>query len=247
MMSEPSIETRDSRLRDFRHGFTAILPVCLAAFPIGVLWGGLAAEKGLSVFEAGLMSFLVFAGAAQFAVLGLWSATPPLAAILVTTALVNARHLIMGASLGRQIAHFTRMQRYLAFFTMVDEVWAFAEARARHSDLRPAYYAGLAVPLVPVWTISSMIGAAWGDEIADLTRYGVDFVFTAVFLALIVGFRAVPHWLAVVSASAAASILVHQVWPGAWSILAGAAAGMAVAAAAPTAGADAGDGKAPAP
>ena len=53
-------------------GFRDILPAAIAAMPIGLVFGALAAAKGLSVAEVWLMSFLVCAGGAQFAAIELW-------------------------------------------------------------------------------------------------------------------------------------------------------------------------------
>ena len=61
-----------SALRDLRQGVFDILPVLVAATPIGLLWGTLAAGKGLSPFESWLMSATVFAGAAQFVAIEVW-------------------------------------------------------------------------------------------------------------------------------------------------------------------------------
>ena len=67
---------------DAREGLRDIAPVMVAAAPIGVLFGAVAASKGLSVAEVALMSVLVFAGGAQFAAIEMWSYPVPIAAIL---------------------------------------------------------------------------------------------------------------------------------------------------------------------
>src|SRR6185312_2456003 len=80
-------------------GIRDIWPVMVAAFPIGLLFGALCTGKGLSIAEAGLMSLLVFAGGAQFAAVELWTYPVPVAALVFSTALINARHVLMVASL----------------------------------------------------------------------------------------------------------------------------------------------------
>ncbi len=64
-----------------RAGLNDIWPAALAAVPIGLLFGALAAGKGLSPFEVFLMSVLVFAGGAQFAAVELWTHPAPLFAL----------------------------------------------------------------------------------------------------------------------------------------------------------------------
>src|SRR5690606_31462283 len=92
---------------DFVDGLRDIAPVMVAAGPIGLLFGALGVGKGLSVAEAGLMSLLVFAGGAQFAAMELWTWPVPVAALAFSTLLVNARHILMGASLGPKLSGFT--------------------------------------------------------------------------------------------------------------------------------------------
>ena len=50
----------------FRDGAKAALPIVLGYLPVGMAFGILAQKAGLTAFEAGLMSFLVYAGASQF-------------------------------------------------------------------------------------------------------------------------------------------------------------------------------------
>src|SRR5688500_20315182 len=86
--------TRD----DFRRGFVDILPIVAAAFPIGVLWGTLAVKKGLSPFEAGLISASAFGGAAQFVAVDWWRNQAPWLPGTVSGFVVAFRHGPRGAA-----------------------------------------------------------------------------------------------------------------------------------------------------
>jgi 4-azaleucine resistance transporter AzlC len=218
---------------DFRAGLLAIFPVLVAAVPIGVLWGALAAKAGLSPLEAVLMSASVFAGAAQFMAIGEWQMPVPVLSIVLATFLINLRHVIMGASLSRRMDCFSTTQKWLAFFPMADENWALAEARARAGGVTPPHSFGLSLPFVPVWTMATGIGASFGAMLGDPASFGFDFIFSVIFLALIVGFRRVPGWLFAVIASAVAATIAFRFLPTPWYVLAGAAAGMLAAAYAP--------------
>ena len=214
----------------FREGVIAISPICIAVVPIGLVWGALAAERGLSLFELGLMSATVFAGASQFVAIGLWASPLPLAAIVFATFMVNLRHLMMSASLGRKMDGFTPFQRLTALYGLTDEVWALSEAHAMRTQLTPSYYAGLAIPLFLCWISSTMTGGAFGQALGNPKALGLDFVFAAMFIGLIVGFRRLPAWLPVVLSSAATSALTNQILPAPWFVIAGGLAGVAVAA-----------------
>jgi 4-azaleucine resistance transporter AzlC len=221
---------QDNAWKEFIRGAAAISPVCIAALPIGLVWGALAVERGMGWLEIGLMSATVFAGASQFVAVGLWAHPLPVAAIVLATLMVNLRHVMMSASLGRSMALFSPAQRLAAFFGLADEVWALAEARAVKTPLTPSYYAGLALPLMLTWTPSSVAGAAFGGFIGNPASFGLDFVFSAMFIGLVVGFRSVPAWLPVVITSATVSALTYHVLPSPWFVIAGGIAAVTVAA-----------------
>ena len=81
---------------EFRRGVVDILPVVTAALPIGLLFGTLAAAKGITPVEAMVMSATVFAGAAQFVAVDLWTNPAPVLLLTLTVFLVNIRHIMMG-------------------------------------------------------------------------------------------------------------------------------------------------------
>ena len=220
----------NSSVREIRDGALEILPVLLAAAPIGLLWGTFAAGKGLSPLEAGLMSGSVFAGAAQFVALEVWRDPVPWMLLTVTAFIVNIRHVLMGASLSRHMGGIDRRWHPLMMFLLVDEGWAFSERRVQTKLLTLAYYLGLGLPLWVGWTTSSTIGAAVGHSFGDPAAIGLDFAFSALFISIIAGFWKGSRTGAVLAVSAVTAALVKFVVPGAWYIVAGGLAGVAVAA-----------------
>jgi 4-azaleucine resistance transporter AzlC len=217
-------------IREFRDGALEILPVLVAAMPIGLLWGTLAAGKGLSPLEAGLMSGSVFAGAAQFVALEVWRDPVPWVLLTVTALIVNIRHVLMGASLSRHMRGIDNRWHPPMMFLLVDEGWAFSERRAQTRPLTLAYYFGLGLPLWVSWTTASTVGAALGRSFGDPAAIGLDFAFSALFISIIAGFWKGPRTGAVLAASAITAALVKFVVPGAWYIVVGGLAGVAVAA-----------------
>lgn len=214
---------------DARDGLRDIAPVMIAAAPIGLLFGAIATTKGLSPLEVTLMSLLVFAGGAQFAGIELWTYPVPLAALAFSTLLVNARHVLMGASLTPKTGTFSPLQRLLGFFFLTDEAWALSERRAAERVLTPAYWFASAAVLPLAWVGSSALGAVAGALLGDPQQYGADFAFTALFIGLIAGFWKGRATGVTIAASAAAAALVHVVFGPPWHVAAGAAAGIVAA------------------
>lgn len=227
---ECSDQNGSSNGSEFRSGLLVIIPAMAAATPFAFLLGALAADRGLSPIEAGLMSAFVFAGSAQFIALDSWQSPAPWLLIGFATLVVNLRHVFMSASILRSMGAFSPVKRVLALLLLADEIWAFAEARASERRLTPAFYAGLAIIFYINWVVSTLLGAVAGSLISDPRAFGFDFAFTAMFIGLVMAFRKRPGFAPTVAASAIAATGVHLIYPGPISIVAGALAGIAVAA-----------------
>ena len=214
---------------EYLAGLKSIAPVLVTAMPIGLVFGAVAAGKGLSALETVLMSALVFAGGSQFVAMDVWTHPASWTTLGFAAFLVNVRHVLMGASLGRKMDAFRPWQKYLGALVMADENWAMAEARARQTRLTPAFVAGLSVLFYINWVVCSLAGAVLGAFLGDPALIGLDFAFPAVFIVLVTTFWKGPATGVVLLASAVASITVYLTIPGAWYIAAGAAAGLVAA------------------
>ena len=95
-------------------GIRRTLPVAASSLAYGLVFGVLARGAGLSLAEVGLMSGVVCAGASQFVALGLWTTPLPVAGIILATAIVNLRHLLLGAALRPWFARLCRLLRLSA-------------------------------------------------------------------------------------------------------------------------------------
>ncbi|MBL8589094.1 MAG: AzlC family ABC transporter permease [Methylobacteriaceae bacterium] len=217
------------RAAEFRDGARDILPPLIAAAPIGLVYGAICASKGMTALETALMSGLVFAGGSQFAAAELWAPSPPLFAIALSTLMINARHVLMGASLARK-ARFGAATPLAAFF-MADENWALAERRAAARGLTLAYWFGMAAPFWLNWLGFTTLGSAAGALLGDPARLGADFAFTALIIGLVAGFWKGRATGVTVAVSGVTAALVWRFVGSPWHVLAGAAAGMAAAAA----------------
>jgi 4-azaleucine resistance transporter AzlC len=215
--------------QDMIDGVRDILPPMIAAAPIGLLYGALGVAKGMAPIEASLSSGLIFAGGAQFAALELWRAPPPILALVFSTLLINARHVLMGASLKSKLSAFTPAQRFLGLFFMADENWAMAERRATKRALTPAYFLAMGAVFWANWLAWTSIGALGGAFMGDPKRIGADFAFTALFIGLVAGFWKGRSTALTVAASAVASALAYHFVGPPWHVAAGALCGILAA------------------
>jgi len=203
----------------------------LGFVPFALVLGARASQKGLSALEVPFMAGANFGGGSEFAAIALWTSPPHVLLIVAITLLVNSRHLLMGAMLAPIIRHLPKRKALLALFFMCDESWALglAEGRKTSSRLSLGYYAGVALPLYLTWVIFTAIGALIGPSLGDVTRFGFDMAFPAVFLVMLAGMwqgvAAARPWLVSLVVAGVTCLLV----PGAWYVPAGAISGVAAA------------------
>ena len=211
-------------------GFRQSLPIALSVFAYGLVFGVLAKQANLSFLEAALMSMLVYAGASQFTALGLWVAPLPSLAIILTTFIINLRHILMGAALYPYMHKLKALPRNISLFFLSDETWALTMGQFQKGKRNGAFLLGSGIIVWLGWVGSTVVGYLLGNLIDDPQRWGLDFAFLAVFIALLVGQwkgrkSAIPWTVAAIVAVAASYWL-----PGKWYILLGGLAGSLIGA-----------------
>jgi len=209
----------------FIKGFKAGLPIAAGVASYGLVFGVLSKQAGLGLLHALFMSAFVFAGASQFVALDMWRTPLPVFAVIVTTFVVNMRHILMGAVLVEKLRGLSRIQKYISLFFMVDENWAYSLTEWKYGNNNGALLAGTGFSLFISWTLSTCIGSLLGSGNVDPVKWGIDFAFTAIFIFLATGLwrdnRDLVPWIV----AAVTAVLVSQFFPGKWYILAGSLSG----------------------
>jgi len=206
-----------------REGLVASLALVPSVFVYGTVFGGLAVQAGLRPVEVWAMTAFVFAGASQFVAVPMIAAGASPLAVIVTTYVVNMRHYLMAATLAPSFRRFPRA--WLAFVAhwINDESFAVTVARRRPPD--PWVYVGSAVAIGGAFLGGVPVGTQLGGLVECPERWGLDFAFPAVFLAIIaVQLRRRTDWL-VAATAAALALLISLLVPGNWHIV---IAGLAV-------------------
>ncbi|MEN4695605.1 AzlC family ABC transporter permease [Pantoea agglomerans] len=214
-------------------GVAATVPVLVGVLPFGLLLGAQAAQKGFSAASLSLMTGLNFGGGSEFAALALWTSPPHVLTIVLVSMLVNSRHLVMGASLAPFLAHLPARKVMPALFFMCDESWAMSmadAARRREQGISPdfstGYYAGMVGAMWLLWIGSTTAGVTIGPALGDVTQWGFDMAFPAVFFVLLrgmwKGLSVAFPWLVSLFCAAA----TYHYFPGAAYVPAGALSGV---------------------
>lgn len=213
----PSIQI--SPRTEFRNGLLAAAPLWLGAAPFGMIYAVSALAAGLSPAQTLAMSLLVFAGAAQFTAVGMFAAAAAPLAVIITTLIVNARHVLLTASLMPHLRTVTPWRRVLLAAQLTDESYALGMSSFLEGRGSAAFTIGANLSIYVVWQASTLIGILIGRAIPDPAAYGLDLVFPLTFIGLLTPLlrKAANRATALV---ALALTVGGALWlPGSWYIL----------------------------
>ncbi|MFD1252221.1 MULTISPECIES: AzlC family ABC transporter permease [Devosia] len=211
-------------LDQFLAGARACVPVAISVAAYGLVWGVLARGAGLSALEVMMMSGFVFAGSAQFVALDLWTSTPatlPIGPLVLAALIVNLRYLLLTATLRPLFPQDKLGSGALSMYLVTDENWAMTVAAMARGQGSVAFLMGGGALAWISWMSTNLTGYFLGSAIDDPSRWGLDFAFTATFLALLLGMwkgrgDLLPWFVAALAA------IVTQHWlQGSWHILVG--------------------------
>ena len=198
---------REPSIRDgVRAGLPLLVPTLLAGTSFGVVAGSL----GWGIAAPVAMSVVVFSSSAQFAAAGVLAAGGGVTAALGAGALVNLRFLPLGLAAASALRGGP-LRRAIEGQAVVDGSVALA---VREDGVKRGLLLGATIPQAVGWVGGTALGAAAGLP-ADPARLGIDAVFPAFFLALLVGQLAQPQRrTAAVAGAALALATVPFVPPG---------------------------------
>lgn len=206
-------------------GVKLLAPMTIFVIPFGLAFGLAASQRGLDPWIAILMSAAVLGGASQFAALDLWAHPLPIAAILVTTGVVNARHLLYGAALYDILAPVPPGKRYLTVAVMTDIAWTSTMDAVARGERDAGVLLGGGFILWLFWVLSTAAGVFLAAGIGDPRTWGLDIVLVAFFAASLVGLWRGRSDLVPWAAAAAATLAGLWFLPTGWHVIVGALAG----------------------
>ena len=177
------MRNRDGRSSEgYLAGIRAGLPFALLVGVVAVSFGVLARSLGWGVLAPIMFSVMTFSIAAQFAVAAVLGAGGGVFAAIAAAVLLNARFLPMGMA----VAPFLEggpLRRALEGQTILTTSWALASRGGGRFDR--AFMIGATVPQYVAWTVGTAVGVLSHVVVEDVERLGLDVVFPAFFLAVL--------------------------------------------------------------
>jgi len=188
------------------------LPLIIGAVPFGIIFGTLAAGAGLSAAGAMGMSLFVFAGSAQFIALGLLGAGTAWPLIVLTTFVVNVRHLLYSATLLPYLSRLPRRWQLILSFGLTDETFAVAVGhwRREHTgEYKHWYQFGSMTFMYLNWNLCTLIGIGAGRFLQGIGGWGLDFAMVAAFIGMVIPYLKDKPNAAVVVVSGVSAFAFH--------------------------------------
>ena len=194
-------------------GFKSLLPISSFVVIFGAAFGLAATQTGLDNSSIMLMSSFVFAGASQFATLELWGAQISLIPLIVTVFFINARHLLMGASLYPWLRHLPPIKRYSILLVISDANWALSLQAFNRGESGMGLLFGGGIALWLAWVLGTGLGFYFGNVIHHPALLGLDMVMACFLLAMVVGGQKNLRILIIWTIAACSSLLAYWYLP----------------------------------
>ncbi|QRN83544.1 AzlC family ABC transporter permease [Chloroflexota bacterium] len=185
-MNENS-EVKSSRhQRPWLQGMVQAVPIVLGYIPVGFAYGVLAQKAGISAFNTLLMSIIVYAGSAQLIAVGLVSSGLAPLSIIITTFIVNLRHMLMSAALSPHLQSWRKPALAVFAYELTDESFALHATRMDGHERPKSETFAVNVTAQASWVLGTALGIFGGQMIAEIEPFALDYALPAMFIALLV-------------------------------------------------------------
>lgn len=166
--------------------FKQALPIILGYLPVGFAYGVLARKSGISIDNTVIMSLIVFAGSAQFIAVGLIASGASALSVIITTFIVNLRHMLMSAALSPYLKKWSKLEIAGFTFQLTDESFAVHSTRFANGDTHKGETFLINSIAQLAWVGGTVLGIFSSTLISDVKPMGLDYALPAMFIALLI-------------------------------------------------------------
>jgi predicted branched-subunit amino acid permease len=176
------MDAADAPRERFRAGVRAGVPFAVAGGLLALSFGVVAKSADLSAGAAIAMSAIVFAGSAQFTAIAILAQGGTVGAAVAAAALINSRFLPMGVALGPSLPGGP-LRRAAQGQAVVDASWVIA-GRGDGTFDRWLLFGSTGIQYLG-WVTGTIVGALGGGVLGDPEALGLDAIYPAFFVALL--------------------------------------------------------------
>lgn len=170
--------------KDFWQGVRDALPTALGYISIGLACG-VVASPYLSPLEMAFMSVLVYAGAAQFAMISLIAAHSSILNMALTVCLINLRNMLMSLHTSSDFKDASLAQTIGIGSLLTDESYGvYLSEKLKTDTITVPWMHGNNLVGYVAWISATVIGTALGSLLPDPKAFGLDFALVAMFIGI---------------------------------------------------------------
>ena len=170
--------------KSFKDGVKAAMPTALGYVSIGLACGIIGASY-VNPLEMALMSSLVYAGSAQFAMLALLAIHAPVTAIALTVFLINLRLFLLSLHTSTFFWHASLLQNIGIGILLTDETYGVLLSERVHTkDISLQWMYGNNITSYLAWIVGSVVGTTLGSLLPNPEVFGLDFALVGMFIGI---------------------------------------------------------------
>ena len=169
------------RRKTIRQAFVRSIPVMAGYVVLGIGFGVLMHAAGYGLLWTLAMSLVIYAGSMQYVGVGLLSGGASVVTAILTTVMVNARHLFYSISMIRVYRDSGRFKPYLIFALTNETYSLLCDGDVPEGADAEAYRFLVSAFDHSYWVIGSVLGSLLGAVLPFSTE-GIEFSMTALFL-----------------------------------------------------------------
>lgn len=182
-------------------------------FPVGVAYGILMENAGYNFIWSVFSSLFVYAGSLQMLMVTFLVNNIPLLTVMITTLLLNSRHLFYGISFIEKFKTYG-FWKYILIYGMSDENYSLLCSYKEKEGVEEKYVHIFSAGLIWMyWILFSGLGGLAGKLITFDTT-GIDFALTALFVVIFI-----EQWKASESKIPAMTAIISSIF---WIMMVGA-------------------------
>jgi len=201
----------------FLRGMRRSVPLALGFIPIGCSFAVMAGQAGLTAAETIFMSFFVLSGASQIMAVGMIAQGAAFPAILLASAFMTMRHLVLSSSVMRRLGRLSVVQKIVASYALCDESFAvFSLSEEKNFP----FLMGCNTLFCSTWIGSTALGCVLNNFLPPIVADSCAIAFYAAFLAMLVPVvrKSIPILLLVLLTGAVNTVL-QLFLPSSWAVV----------------------------
>lgn len=176
----------DSATQALLDAFPHTLPILAGYIAMGATFGILLEKEGFGAIYAALMGIFIYAGAMQFACVGLLAAGASVLDSFIIALMINSRQIFYALSMLGKLAKTERKKRWYLIFSLTDETFALLNLKTPKKHINNDWFMFWIAALNQLyWVLGCVLGALASSYFTFDAR-GMEFVMSAIFVVIFI-------------------------------------------------------------